>query len=312
MYHFTLHGILGGVLDQALFVTHLVHHVIAGINACRAGNAVVLQSIADIYTCWTHLYAHLAIDAIANTQCLWIGTAFTRTARLASIRKIRNNQRITVEHGALETRIGTHVLAHLLAHPASITVGSESVEDHPEGFPRPEVESKQALRKLGDWREITHEGETGPAGKGYPEKMLGSLDAELARIHRLRIQLLLFQAVAFHLAFDPEKRLGPYRLRTGITAPDAPGNGGDKKQREPGDNQQRGKVDKILRPERDEKDMELAGRQIEQKSLVTIPLQPWQTVVNAEQTEDPESTQARKQAMHLARIDLLGLGVKRL
>ena len=45
-------------------------------------------------------------------------------------------------------------------------------------------------------------------------------------------------------------------------------------QRQGGDNQQPGKIEEILRPERQAEDVELASRQIQQDGLVTIPGQP--------------------------------------
>ena len=49
---------------------------------------------------------------------------------------VADDQRVLVEHRALEARVRAHVLADLLAHEAGVAVGGEAVEQHPEPLPR--------------------------------------------------------------------------------------------------------------------------------------------------------------------------------
>src|SRR4051812_13544398 len=113
-------------------VTHLVHHLVATVDAGRAADAFVLQPVANIDSGWTHLHADSAIDAGAQPRRRVICRLAARTARIPALTVISNNQGIGVEHDALKTRIWAHVFAHLLTHPAGIAVGRESIEQYPE------------------------------------------------------------------------------------------------------------------------------------------------------------------------------------
>ncbi len=305
-----LHGVFRGVLDETLLVAHLVHHVVTGVDAGGTGDALVLQAVADIDAGRADLHAQGAVDAVAQAQLLRVGAALARTARLAALRDVGDDQRVLVEHRALEARVGAHVQAYLLAHPAGVAVGGKAVEIDPEIFPGAEIECQHTLAQVGDRCEIAHEGEAGPQREHDPQQMLGGLDAELAGIHRLRIELFLLHAVALDLALDPQEHLGPYRLRTGVAAPDAPEQRGHEEQGESGDDQQGCQVDEVLRPQRDEEDVELARRQVEQQGLVTVPAQPRHDVVETQQPEYAQHAQAGEQAVHLARVDLLRLGIE--
>ena len=72
-------------------------------------------------------------------SCRRVGLARARAARLAALGVVGDDQRVLVEHRALEARVGAHVLADLLAHEAGVAVGGEAVEQHPEGLPGPEA-----------------------------------------------------------------------------------------------------------------------------------------------------------------------------
>ena len=126
----------------------------------------------------------------------------------------------------------------------------------------------------------------------------------------MRIQLLLLHAGALDLALDPQEGLGPDRLRTGIPAPDAPGQRGDEEQRQTGYDQQCREVDKVLRPQGNEEDMELARRQVKQQRLAPVPLDPRQDLVDTQQAEHTCHAHVGKQAMHLAWVDLLRFRVE--
>ena len=61
--------------------------------------------------------------------------ARARAARLAARGVVADDQRVAVEHRALEARVRAHVLADLLAHEAGVAVGGEAVEQDPERSP---------------------------------------------------------------------------------------------------------------------------------------------------------------------------------
>src|SRR5690606_29302808 len=58
--------VLGGAADQPARVAHLVHDVVAGVDAGTAGDALVLQAVADVDAGRTDLHADGAVDAVAQ------------------------------------------------------------------------------------------------------------------------------------------------------------------------------------------------------------------------------------------------------
>ena len=70
-----LHGVFGGVLDQAACVAHFVHHFVADIGAGTTADALVLQAFADINAGRTDLDTQAAIDAGTQVQLGGIGLA---------------------------------------------------------------------------------------------------------------------------------------------------------------------------------------------------------------------------------------------
>ena len=130
------HAVLRGVADQAARVLHLVHHAVADVDAGGAADALVLQALADVDAGRADLHAQVAVDAVAQLGGLQVGLAPARAARLAALGVVADDQRVLVEHRALEARVGTHVLADLLAHAAGVAVGGEAVEQDPEPSPR--------------------------------------------------------------------------------------------------------------------------------------------------------------------------------
>src|SRR6516162_8886012 len=78
-----LEPILGGVADQAAGVAHLVHHLIATVDARRAADALVLQALANVDARRTDLHADLAVDAVAQARGLVVELLRAGAARLA-------------------------------------------------------------------------------------------------------------------------------------------------------------------------------------------------------------------------------------
>src|SRR6185436_12100477 len=111
-------------------------HAVADVDAAGAADALVLQSVADVDARGAHVHAQAAIDARPQRQRGRVGLARARSARLAAGRVVADDQRVLVEHRALEAGVGAHVLAHLLAHPAGVAVGGEAIEGNPEALPR--------------------------------------------------------------------------------------------------------------------------------------------------------------------------------
>ena len=161
--------VLRRVAHQALRQPGLRHDVVAGVDAGGAADALVLQPVPDVDASGADLDADAAVHAIALAESLAAG--------LAAIAVIRDDERVLVEHCALEARIGAHVLAHLLAHPAGVAIGGETVEEHPERLPRPRRRSE----KFPYWSEVAYEGDAGPEREGDPGRVLRAFQEQFFR-----------------------------------------------------------------------------------------------------------------------------------
>ncbi len=71
-----LHAVLRRVTDQSARVAELVHHVVAGVDAGGAADALDLQAVADVDAGGADLHALLAVDAVAQALGLVDGSAF--------------------------------------------------------------------------------------------------------------------------------------------------------------------------------------------------------------------------------------------
>ncbi|EKD97119.1 MAG: hypothetical protein ACD_23C01062G0001 [uncultured bacterium] len=197
---------------------HLVHHGIAGIHAKATANAFVLQALADINTHRAHLNTQGAVDAVAQPLGLVVHRLDSGTTRLASGFVVGDDERVSIEHRALETGIGTHVFAHLLPHKTGIAVGGQSVEKHPENLPAAS-KSQQLRTQIPNWHKITHKGETGPKGHGHPYGLLQELLADLFKCPGACIQPQTRTAISLDLVLNPHEHLGVDRLWASKSAP---------------------------------------------------------------------------------------------
>ena len=269
-----LERMLRGVADQAARRTHLVHDVVAGVDA-----GARRRCIRSAVPC--------------GCRCRWDRPARTRCSRCsrpspcarASVPRLRaprgsprslvvgDDQRVAVEHRALEARVRAHVLAHLLAQVAGVAVGGEAVEQDPEGFPGPERRAP-ALPRASVRIGVKKPTKVKPVHSANVthRNCLRDLARELVRVPGTAIELQARGAIAFGEALHPQEGLGPHRLRTGVAAPQPPADGGEEEQRQRRDDQQPGEEDEILRPEHQAEDEELARRQVEQHRLPAVPV----------------------------------------
>ena len=106
---------------------------------------------------------HTCTHIVQSMQSPSPSAALASTPRLATAPGfaaffiVGDDQRVFVEHGALEPRIRAHVLADLFAHEAGVAVGRESVEQHPEQFPAVAGKAQQIAGKLTGRYEVTDE-----------------------------------------------------------------------------------------------------------------------------------------------------------
>ena len=101
---------------------------VAGINTRRTADTLILQTVTDIDTDGTDLYAHGAVDAVAQPAVFFIGGFLACAARFAAFGIVRNNQRVFVKHCTLETCIRTHMQTHFFAHDVGEEESHESVK----------------------------------------------------------------------------------------------------------------------------------------------------------------------------------------
>ena len=140
-----------------------------------------MQAFANVDASWTYLHTQLAVDAIAKPSLFRVDRTFATTTRLAAFLVVGNDKRVFVEHRALETCIRAHVLAYLLAHVTRVTVGCESVEEHPEQRPPADVECEDVDPELTNRYKEADKGKAGPQGKREPQQLLGALAPQLVQ-----------------------------------------------------------------------------------------------------------------------------------
>ena len=94
------YGTLGGVTDQPAWIVHPVHHIVTNVNAGRATDALVLQTLADIDTGRADLNAQGAVDAATEIELGRIRCAWARAPRLAAPLIVGDGQGVAIEHVA--------------------------------------------------------------------------------------------------------------------------------------------------------------------------------------------------------------------
>ena len=117
-------------------------------------DAFELRAMADVDARRAGGHALIAIDAIAAAFPAL--ALLMRSARLAPEAAIGDEQRIRVEHGALDARPGAHIGAELLAEEAAEEIGENGGDtDEDVGHAAPRCRSKarrQAWARRGNRR----------------------------------------------------------------------------------------------------------------------------------------------------------------
>ncbi|MNZ55114.1 hypothetical protein D3C78_730330 [compost metagenome] len=301
---------LGGVADQPFGVVHLVHDVVAGVDARGAADALDLQAVTDVDAGGADLHAHGAVDAVAQARGLVVQVFFARAAGFATARVVGNDQRVLVEHHALEARVGAHVHAHLLAQPAGVAVGGEGEEADPEVGPAIGLAGEEFDGQFANRREVADEGHAGDEADQQPQAVLGELAQELVAAHGGSVELHALVAVALGDLFAPHENPGPHALRAGVAAPHPAGEHGDEEQAEGGHDEDARKQDEVLRPDGGAEDVELALGQVPPHGLVATPVQPHGAEVQQEQHSPADHAQAPEQAGEGTGVDLFPRGVE--
>ena len=303
--------VFGRVADQAARQANLVHDLVADVDTGGAADAFVLQAVADVDPGRADMHALAAVDAVAETGGLGIDAFLAGAALFAAFRVIGDDQRVRVEHHALEAGVGAHVLAHLFAQEAGHQDHEAAVEEDPEGFPGAEAVGQHVVDQFLDRGEVADQGEAAPQAEHGPQQVLGAAQRELAAAQRCLVELHAGVAVAFDQVLDPHVHLGVHRLRAGVAAEQAPGDGGDQEQRVSRDDQQRSEVDHVLRPEDHAEDVELAFDQVEEDGLAPVPFEPQAAVEEDLGEQHQRNAPVVEKAAHALGVDFLAFLVKR-
>src|SRR4029077_16959174 len=107
--------------DQRARPAHLVHDLVASIDTQRALDAFELRAVANVDAGRADRHALTAIDAVAPALPHLPG--FMRSSLLAAPGAIGDEQRIVVDHAALDARPRAHIDADLLAGDAAEQIG---------------------------------------------------------------------------------------------------------------------------------------------------------------------------------------------
>ena len=117
-------------------------------------------------------------------------------------------------------------------------------------------------------------------------------------------------AVTLDLALDPHEYLAVHRLRTGVAAPQPPGDCGEEEQGQGRNHEQAREVDEVLRVEHQPEDVEAARVQVKQHSLPLTPFEPRQAIEDQLRQKDHGPSPACEHALDGPGIDLLGRSVE--
>ncbi|MNZ87579.1 hypothetical protein D3C78_1064410 [compost metagenome] len=302
--------VFGGVADQAFGVVHLVHDAVARVDAGGAADALDLQPVAYVDAGGADLYAHGAVDAVAQTLGLVVRVLLARAAGFTAARVVGDDQGVLVEHHALEACVGAHVHAHLLAQPAGVAVGGQGEEADPEVGPAIGLAGEEFDGQFANRREVADEGHAGDEADQQPQAVLGELAQELVGAHRGPVKLHALIAVAFGDLFAPHEDPRPHALRAGVAAPYAAGIHGNEEQAKGGDDEDAREQDEVLRPDGGAEDVELALGQVPPDGLMAAPVQPDSAKVQKEQRCPADHPQPAEQAGEGAGVDFLARGVE--
>ena len=139
--------------------------------------------------------------------------------------------------------------------------------------------------------------------------MLGGFELQFVKRPGRRIELYTLRALTFDDLLEPQKYLGVDGLWAGVPTTQAPRHGREQKQREGPQNHQENQIDRVLRPQYQVKEIELALVDIKQDRLTAMPGQPAQTIENDLGQPDENPSPPRRDATDRPWVNL-GVRIK--
>ena len=174
MSYSTFELVFSGVSNQSLGLIDFFHDFVTHIDTGCAANALVLQAITDINAGRANLYTESAVYTVTKSGLFCINAFLASSAWFTAIFIVGNQQRVLVEHNALETRIRAHVNTNLFTQPAGITVGGKTIKQDPEDAPGADIADHDVTKKRVYRCKPAHESEAGEQREQQPGSMLAT------------------------------------------------------------------------------------------------------------------------------------------
>ena len=252
-----------------------------------------------------------ALQSMQSPASVPLGARFLcARARLAAPVLVGDEERVLVEHGALDARPGAHVGAHLLAHEAGEDEGGGGQDADGDVGDRRRLQREEVAQQR---RRVGEVEDPGAAGRDRDDAARSQAAAALARSFERPGRLVephAGVAVALDEALDADEEIGPHCLRAGIAAP-GPADDATSPGTAPsaGHDQQAGDVVELLRPDLDEEEVEAAVGEVDEHRLVrrvraAVPAEPRRDLVDAEGDRHDEPLQVPAEAVRALRVDL--------
>ena len=305
-----LEGILRGIADEAGGIAHLFHDIVAGVDTSSAGDALELQAIANIDAGGADLNAEQAIDAITQSLCLRVDTMLARSTRFTTCVIIGDDQRVTIEHDALEAAVGAGIHTDLLPHPAGIEIGGGGENADPDPFTDVGVAVQQGRNEFTDGGKIADEDDPGQQRDSEPAEMFEGASPDFVPVGVALVETHTGIAITFDEVFDGDEDFRPDGLWTGVATPDAAGKDGDGEQSKSSDDQKPRQQNEVLWPDGQAKEIETAMRKVEEQALTAVPLNPGDSDEERQEAVSGEVAQVFKAPPDRTRLDLDALAVE--
>ena len=298
----------GHIVNQTALFADLGHHIIAGINAQRAGDAFQLLTIADIDPDRADIHAGITVDAIAQLICAFCLAMLT--TRLAAPIAISDRDCMLVHHRGLNTGPRAHVDTDLLTHETAKHKGcrgqnGDGCIGNDMGLPCQQI-AKQG-RCIG---EIEHPSPPRCDRNRQPNRPFKQPEPDFARIPFGIPQTHACVAIALNPPLNSEEQIRPDRLRAGIAAPNPTKGGGKEEQPQSRHDQKARHEIKFMGPDLDPEEEKTAVGQVDQNRLIgqggaTIKAYPWRDIINRQGDSHNHPFQIAEIAFHTAGKDRL-------
>jgi len=257
------------VPDEFVGPVEPVHNAVAGIYAGGAVDAFQLRSVAYVDAGRAHIHTQLAIHAVA----LHRGAVFGGLAPgFAALIVVGHHDGVFVEQYALQPAVRANHEADLLAH-----VGKHKEEhkgEHQHGDEAGEVAAQGLFHdvpQLINADDIGQEDIGNAEGDEVEERHFKHLLPDLTGVPGALVQAAALVGIALYEIFNfAEDELHEDRLRAGISAEDAPEEGGKEDDEDDEGEQAEGQQEEVLWKEAHAKNDEAAFHHVEQEHGVPM------------------------------------------